>query len=150
MNRRGILGAMIGSPIAGPEIAKNAMQGISLGGFAGSEAVQNTAASGIMLAARSMMEPEDAVRKAYRMGLVPREKLLELLSCMRIESSSANAYNLDADLQSMKSFSLATRIRMQRDRNADREIDRFLARPRSFWDYGRELLTNGVVKDDAA
>ena len=150
MNRRGIIGAMIGAPIAGPEIAKNAMQGFASGGIAYSGDMQAMAASGLNKAARCMMEPEDAVRKAYRLGLVPREKLLELLSCMRIESGGANVYNLDADLQAMKSFSLAARVRMQRDRNADREIERFLARPRSFWDFGRELLTNGIVKDDTA
>lgn len=149
MNRRGILGALVGAPVAGPALVKEAAAQMAL--TPAPSAGLASGAIGSMQAAMNgekWMDPEDALRKAFRLGLVSREKLAELLAGMTISGGPAAPYNLDADLIAAKSFSMTARVRMQRERNIDREISRFLAKPKSFWDYGRELVEKGLVSEN--
>lgn len=149
MKRRGFLGALMAAPVAGPAMAKEVSAqmainpapsfGLASGGIG---AIKDTACG------QRWMEPEDVLRKAFRLGIVSREKLAELLAGMRISEGPLTAYHLDADLSAAKSFSMTARVRMQRERNIDREISRFLAKPKSFWDYGRELVEKGLVSED--
>jgi hypothetical protein len=148
MNRRSILGAIVGAPLAAPQVAKNFAQGqfAQQVGYSGS-AQSCIGAVGSINA--PWMEPDDAIRKAFRLGLVTRAKVAEMLAQSGM-TESVSACSLDADLLSAKSFSLAARIRMQRDRNADRSVDRFLDKPKSIWDHGRDLISKGLVSGDVA
>lgn len=149
MNRRSFLGATAGATIAGPEMAqKMAAQNFnvgvpSVGGLA------NYATSAGKNAMR-MMEPDEAIRRAVKLGIVSRETLESLLRDSGLgEVGNPTIYNLDPDLQAAKSFSMTTRIRMQRDRYRDRQVNRFLSPPKNMWDFGRDLLTKGIIKEDA-
>jgi len=57
----------------------------------------------------------------------------EIVERIKVEASRSSRYaeNLDADLQSAKSFSLATKRRMQTERNIEREIQNTFGR----WDF---------------
>lgn len=147
LNRRGFFGASAGAAIAGPSMAEDALRAQMM-----DQAIYRGGVVGVAASSARMMEPDDAIRKAFKLGLVSRDKLAELLSGQTLAGAGqvVSVYNLDADLQAAKSYSLAARVRMQRERNLDREIARFLAKPKSFWDFGRDLLTNGIIKEDAA
>lgn len=150
MNRRGVLGALVGAPVAGPALVKEAAAQMAFNPEP-NVGIASGAIGGLMPAAtggQKWMDPEDALRKAFKLGIVSREKMAELLASMTIGSGPISIYNLDADLASAKSFSMTARVRMQRERNIDREISRFLAKPKSFWDFGRELVEKGLVSED--
>ena len=150
MRRRGFLGALVGAPIAGPAVAKEAMAQMAINAAPNVGLARGAIGSMQDVAcAQKWVESEDALRKAFKLGIVSREKLAELLAGMRISEGPLTAYYLDPDLLVAKSFSLSARVRMQRERNIDREITRFLAKPKSFWDYGRELVEKGLVSEDS-
>lgn len=151
MNRRSFLGASAGATLAGPDIAAKmvAEQGMiarasSLGGFA-------PAVHPVGEKAMRLMEPDEAIRRAVRLGIVSRETLESLLRESGMgEVGNPSISNLDPDLQAAKSFSMTTRIRMQRDRYRERQVNRFLSPPKNMWEFGRDLLAKGIIKDDTA
>lgn len=153
MNRRGFFGVGAGAAVAGPDIAQQMAQKIAFAATA--DAAKVGTSQGVIGYAKEAfsIDPETAVRRAFKMGLVSREQIGALLENGRL-SDSPSIYNLDSDLQAAKSFSLATRIRMQRERSRERGIDRWLDYPerdqRSLWDMGRELLMKGLIPEDAA
>jgi hypothetical protein len=145
MNRRGFFGTSLGAAAAGQSIAtdfaKSHFVSASSSGVLGGGNVGNFAMS-------SGMDPSEAVRRAFKLGLVSREHLAALVEAGGF-IEPPNQLNLDADLQSAKSFSLATRLRMQRERNSERAVDGFLHQRKSVWDHGRELLTKGLISDES-
>lgn len=67
-----------------------------------------------------------AARAWFKANGVPSE----IVERIKVEASRSSRYaeNLDADLQSAKSFSLATKRRMQIERNIEREIQNTFGR----------------------
>jgi hypothetical protein len=149
MKRRGFLGALVAAPVAGPAMAKEAVAQMAF-----TTAPDFGLASGAIGAMKDAacnprwMEPEEALRKAFKLGIVSREKLAELLATMSIGAGPISSQFLDPDLIASKSFSMTAKARMQKERNMDREIHRFLAKPKSFWEYGRELVEKGLIGED--
>lgn len=151
VGRRGFLGVLAAAPIAGPAAMKEAAAQMATSqgtvNFAHGLSDKTIGVGGQI--GRMMVEPDDAIRKAFRLGIVSREQLGELLSGGSLPGGGGlPLYHLDPDLQAAKSFSTATRFRLQRDRNREREIERFLAKPKSIWDVGRELIENGLISED--
>jgi hypothetical protein len=150
VGRRGFLGLMAAAPVAAPaaieEMKMQMAQAASLskGSYIGS--AMNIACGAEK--ASSWIEPDDAVRKAFRMGLISREKLLELISAAGPLGYTGGQVLLDADLVAAKSFSMVAKMRMQEERNRDRQIERFLEKPRNLWDYGRELVEKKLISED--
>ncbi|UQS95278.1 hypothetical protein Pam5_62 [Pseudanabaena phage Pam5] len=154
MNRRGFFGVGAGAAVAGPAIAQDmaksvaGQQAFSLnqGSFGGLMAGEATS-----IGRNFAIDPETAVRRAFKMGLVSREQLVTMLQGFSLGDGGAISH-LDSDLSANKSFSLATRIRLQRERNKERGVEMWLTQPdrKSVWDMGRELLMKGLISEDAA
>lgn len=150
MNRRKFFGVSAGAAVAGPEVINQAVAGQP---ESSSREALYDALKGWSAGAQEkgwtnfthQVEPDEAIRRAFKMGIISRETLIDMANESEMNSS---CYNLDPDLQSAKSFSLDARMRMQRKRNQERGIDRFLSPPKTFWDFGRELVLNGLVKGE--
>lgn len=147
MNRRSFLGASAGATIAGPDVARSMAQAIQKQNFASGVGSMGLANSTIAGNAVRMMEPEEAVRKAYQLGVISRETLEKLLQESGL-GEPPGFHNLDPDLQAAKSFSLGARVRMQRERHASRRVDRWISPPKNMWEFGRDLLAKGIVNGD--
>lgn len=148
MNRRGILGMLAAAPVAGPAIAKEAAGKMAYSGSASGGLVKYANQIG-MAAGERFMEPDAAIRKAFRLGLISRETVSKLIAESGLgESGNTYLHNLDPDLQTVKSFSMSARFRIQRERVRARSLERFLQPPQNMWEYGRELLAKGIVSGD--
>lgn len=118
MKRRGFLGFLGGAAVAGPSMAKQAvttgLEGLSIG--SGSQVIGGTLASA-GYAAQGPLDPYDPVRWATRelnefIGRSASELLRE-----RLET---HVDRLDPDIAGMQAIALQAKIRMQRDRNFER------------------------------
>lgn len=151
VGRRGFLGVLAGAPIAGPAAVKQAMGQMAMNSpLTASEPSWGIAgSSGLMQGAQRMMEPDAAIRKAFRLGLISRETVCKIIAESGLgEGGNTYLHNLDPDLQAVKSFSMSTRFRVQRDRARARSLERFLQPPQNMWEFGRELLSKGIVSGD--
>lgn len=149
IRRRGLLGLIAAAPVAAPAMAQEAMKMGAVPanhGLVGGMLQSGAFATSI---AMRMMEPDEAIRKAFKIGIVSRETVEALLRESGLgEVGNPTLCNLDPDLQAAKSFSMATRIRMQRDRYRLRNVDRFLAPPKTMWEFGRDLIAKGLVSEE--
>lgn len=153
MNRRGILGAIVGAPIAGPAIVKEAAQSMASGALLGETPAFVNCASQTAIGAigQNIMGPDAAIRKAFKLGLVSRETVSNLLASSGLgESVNTYLHNLDPDLQTSKSLSLSARYRIQRERIQEKAIERFIDPPQSIWEFGRDLLSKRIISGDEA
>lgn len=127
MKRRGFLGFLGGAVAAGPAMAKQAatvgMEAMSLAGVnaaaAGSEIEASFAwatAPGNPIAPISPLDPKHWIQQELRelVGMTAEERERRR-RCTRV-------HGLDPDLAANRSFSLAAKVRLQRDRNFEREM----------------------------
>ena len=153
MKRRGFLGFLGGAAVAGPGMVKNAaaqgMEAMSLGnstgllsagiGYAG-EAMQ---ADPLPFSSQGPLHPSDPKHWVQRqlaefMGRSAEELLEQRLG--------TQVHALDPDLAVNRSFSLSTKVRMQRDRNF--EANR-ASHKRSILNDIKQALKNWDNREDA-
>ena len=149
MKRRGFLGFLGGAAVAGPGMAKAAaaqgMEAMSLGnstgllsavGYAGEAIASNDPYPGAL----HPSDPKHWVQRqlAEFMGRTAEELLEQRLN--------TQVHALDPDLAVNRSFSLATKVRMQRDRNF--EANR-ASHKRSILNDIKQALKNWDNREDA-
>lgn len=117
MNRRGVLGAMVGAVTAGPSAAKAAAAGLNpnVGAAVGQFAVQSDRYFGATQAGSS-----PNVSPSYW-----ADRLKELVAKRgeRRASYMRRVSKLDADLAESRSLSLSAKIRLQAERDEQRDFD---------------------------
>ncbi|HWU19367.1 MAG TPA: hypothetical protein VN155_16925 [Devosia sp.] len=119
MRRRGVLGLLAGSAVAGPQMAKTAiasgMEGLSLSG---------AGMLGGSFGGYSTMDSIPTGGGNYDPTEWPRKELADFLGRSMEEKRrrrlETHVNQLDPDIVVMNSLSLTTKVRMQRDRNFER------------------------------
>lgn len=120
MKRRGFFGLMGGAVVAGPSMAQQAistgMEGLSIGGFG-----VPMLGAGANYAGQAVA---DGPSETYDPTHWPRKELADFLGRTAEEWAQIRldtyVSSLDPDIAIMRSISLDSKIRMQRDRNFER------------------------------
>lgn len=116
MNRRGVLGALAGAVAAGPSAAKAAAAGLSqpVGGIAlGDNALQYAS---IASGKGGPLAPDASFWRDRLKDLIDRRG-------ERLAGFMRNVSKLDPDLAESRSLSLSAKIRIQAERNEQRDFD---------------------------
>lgn len=147
MKRRGVLGLLGGALAAGPSMAKEAVAGLE--SLAVPKGIATQALAGIRPAADWAMDTESEIgwgdEQDYGEWL--RDRLKELAGLTDQDKQERLArmqvYELDADLQANRSFSLSAKIHLQKRRDLERELaneKRSLSRQLAEWLKREELI----------
>jgi hypothetical protein len=142
MKRRAFFGVAAGAAVAGPGMAKQAVNELTKlavsGGESGWATLAGQTASGLIgYSMETKGFPTDPT--VYAADMV--SKIIGMSAKQRARlRAQQHVHQLDPDIASYRSFSLAAKIEMQRER----QLEAILSERKSWW----QRLANGITPDD--
>lgn len=122
MNRRGFMGFLAGGAVAGPAVAQEALVGLSSPGVLASAVPSADRAVGINAASSGSR----MLSRTAALARVTNDPTLMAMVRKLAEQRIGSITALDPDLAANRSFSLATKLRLQRERAIEHNLRQML------------------------